>query len=134
MTSGKPGQVSLLVYAACPSRLAHKSNAILKFVANHGHAPLHPFQAFPYDLFEGGKPGRERTLEWCCRLIDICDELWLFGISDGTLFEVNYFIARGRKSHFRDFSDVFDSNAVTRRAELVDILDRYDGGPASRER
>lgn len=121
--SGKPPLAPLLVYAACPSRLAHKTDAILEFVVHHGQAPLHPFQAFPYDLFEGGKPGRERTLEWCCRLIDVCDELWLFGISDGTLFEVNYLIARGRRSQFRDYSDVFDDSAVTRKSELVNILD-----------
>jgi len=100
---------TLLIYAACPSRLADSESRIMNFVAEHGNACLHPFNAFPYDYFEGGKIGREKTLEWCCRLIDACDELWLFGISAGTLFEVDYLIRRRGPSRIRVYVNEFDS-------------------------
>jgi hypothetical protein len=76
----------------------------------------------PYAFFEGGAPGREQTLTWCCRLIDICDEFWLFGLSDGTLFEADYVMRQGRSSCLRDFSHLFDDASESRRAELLSIL------------
>lgn len=81
--------MSELIYCATPSRLVHRMSDIMDFVANQGHASLHPFQAFPYERFEGNpRIGREKSMEWCLRLIDISDEFWMFGVSDGTLKEV----------------------------------------------
>jgi hypothetical protein len=117
----------LLVYAACPSRMADQTQTILEFIASRGHAPLHPFQALPYAFFEGGLPGREKTLEWCCRLIDICDEFWLFGLSDGTLFELRYLLGKGRHAAFKDFSGMFDEQVGQRKPELADILSTNSG-------
>jgi hypothetical protein len=41
-------------------------------------------------LFEGGKIGREKTMELCQRLIEAADEFWLFGVSEGTLQDLTY--------------------------------------------
>ena len=79
-----------LIYCATPSRIANVTSDILKYVSDSGQAPLHPFCALPYEFFEGGKIGREKTIEFCLRLIDAADELWLFGVSKGTLIELNY--------------------------------------------
>jgi hypothetical protein len=117
-----PAAKPLLVYTACPSRLADRTGEILTFVAGQGQAPLHPFQALPYKFFEGGLPGRERTLNWCCRLVDICDEFWLFGLSDGTKFELEYLIQQGRIQSFRDFSNLFDPEAASQQDDLRAIL------------
>ncbi len=62
----------------------------MRFVASRGAACLHPFNALPYDFFEGGAVGRQETLKICCRLIDCCDEIWVFGISEGVLIELEY--------------------------------------------
>ncbi len=83
-----------LVYASCPSRLSSKKEEIMKFVASFGKGCLHPFNALPYEYFEGGVIGREKSLDLCCRLIDVCDEFWLFGISEGTLLETEYFFQK----------------------------------------
>ncbi len=78
-----------LIYCATPSRLVHRIEDIMDFVTKNDYAPLHPFQAFPYERFEGNpKIGRDKSMEWCLRLIDVSDEFWMFGISDGTLIEV----------------------------------------------
>ena len=80
-----------LIYCATPSRLVKKIKEIMDFVNERGNAPLHPFQAFPYERFEGNpNVGRKKTIEWCLKLMEMCDEFWLFGISEGTLQELNY--------------------------------------------
>lgn len=81
-----------LVYGSCPSRLVDKKEEIMRFVASFGKACLHPFNALPYQYFEGGTVGREESLKYCCRLVNICDEFWIFGISEGTLIETKHFL------------------------------------------
>src|SRR5260370_25460063 len=80
-----------LVYGATPSRLAQRKEEIMQYVAANNKACLHPFNALPHEYFEGGGVDRETTLAMCCRLIDACDEFWVFGISEGTLVEATYF-------------------------------------------
>jgi hypothetical protein len=92
-----------LVYCAQPGRLSNRKREVMNFVLEQGYAPLHPFQAFPYDLFEGGKIGREKTMELCQRLIEAADEFWLFGVSEGTLQDLTY--ALKIKKHVRVFLD-----------------------------
>ena len=75
-----------LLYCSTPSRLKEKTEAILEFVNKKTpYAPFHPFVAFPYELFEGNqKIGRNNTMDYCIRAIDICSRFALFGISKGT--------------------------------------------------
>ena len=80
--------MALLVYCATPSRLSNKTKEISNYIAEQGHGPLHPFQAMPYKLFEGGKVGRLKSMEFCMRLVGICDQFRLFGVSKGTLQEI----------------------------------------------
>jgi len=89
--------MSKLIYCATPSRIKNRKEEIMDFVTNQGYAPLHPFQAYPYDRFEGNpRIGREKSMEFCLRLVDICDEFWMFGVSEGTLIEVVYAIENGK--------------------------------------
>lgn len=54
---------------------------------------MHRFQAFPYKKFEGNPNiGRKKTIEWCLRQVEMCDEFWLFGISEGALTELDHAI------------------------------------------
>ena len=100
--------MSKLIYCATPSRIASKLNDIMDFVTGQGYAPLHPFQAFPYERFEGNPLiGRVKAMEFCLRLIKISDELWMFGVSDGTLEEVVY--AKGINKPIKIKFDNFDS-------------------------
>ena len=66
--------MSKLVYCATPARLKAKQKEIMDFVTTQGYGPFHPFQAFEYERFEGGHLGRKKTLEFCKRAIEICDE------------------------------------------------------------
>ncbi len=77
--------MNLLVYCATPGRLSYKMNEIMDHVTKEGNAPFHPFQAFPIERYEKGTIGREKSMEFCRRAIQMCDSLYLFGISEGAL-------------------------------------------------
>lgn len=81
-----------LIYCATPSRMADKTKEIMDFIQAKGYAPFHPFLAFPYERFEGNPAvGREKTMRFCQKAINICNRLGLFGISEGTvLTELGY--------------------------------------------
>lgn len=86
-----------LIYASCPARMGDQKEEIMDFIASEGKGALHPFNALPYQYFEGGVIGRDKSLKYCCRLIDICDEFWLFGLSEGTLIETEYHFRRNSR-------------------------------------
>ena len=87
-----------LVYCATPSRLSERKEEFMDFATKNNYAPFHPFQAFEYERFEGGPIGREKTMEYCLRAVEICDEFWLFGISEGTLTELDHALEKGNPS------------------------------------
>jgi hypothetical protein len=86
-----------LVYASCPSRLTHLKEQIMQLFAEQGKGCLHPFNALPYEYFEGGVVGREKSLKLCCRLLHVCEEFSIFGVSEGTLLELEYWVTRNSK-------------------------------------
>ncbi len=80
-----------LVYCATPARLASRIKDIMDSVTSEGNAPLHPFQALPYERFEGNPVvGRKNAMLYRMRLIDISDEFRMFGISKGVLDELSH--------------------------------------------
>jgi hypothetical protein len=95
-----------LIYCAAPSRLAEHIKSIMDFVTNKGLAPFHPFQAFPFKRYEGNpRVGRVKSMEYCLRAVRMADELWMFGVSDGTLKEVKEALKIGKpiQLHFEDW-------------------------------
>lgn len=88
-----------LVYIASPARLARLKDTIIDYVERQNNAWIHPFHSLPYEYFEGGGATREETMDFCCALIDMCDELWVMGISDGTLTEIASFLEKTDRAH-----------------------------------
>ena len=74
-----------LIYCAVPSRIKDLSEKIMNFVTSQGEGPLNPFYALPVKKFEEGSIGRKKSLEFTKRLVKICDEFYLFGLSHGTV-------------------------------------------------
>ena len=64
----------------------------MDYVESKNNAAFNPFIAFPIERFELGKAGREATMEYCKRAVEICDEFWIFGVSKGTIEEMNHAI------------------------------------------
>lgn len=121
-----------LVYCASPARMGDQKKQILDYVVAQGKAPLHPFNALPHEYFEGGKVSRQDTLEICCRLIDVCDEFWLFGISEGTLIEYRYVLSTTHantkpvKLLFRQFDPEWQQRLEEFRDQFADVIARLE--------
>lgn len=86
----------MLVYSATPSRMEDRVPQIDLCLKAAGHSPFQPLRAFPRALFEEGPTGREQTMVYCERAIEMCDTFWMFGISDGTLRELVYALKLGK--------------------------------------
>lgn len=118
----------MLIYCATPSRIADRKKEIMDFVTKCGYGPFHPFQAFEYKRFEGGPIGRKKTMEFCCRAIDICDEFWMFGISEGTLTELCYMLKknlrRKKPKPIRLFLNEFDKDGW--QAKYEELKDGFN--------
>jgi len=99
--------MSKLIYCATPGRLTQYKETIMDFVTSQGLAPFHPFQGFPFERFEGNpRVGRIKSMEYCLRAVNMCDEFWMFGVSPGTLQEVVEAIRIGKpiQLHFQDWN------------------------------
>ena len=121
--------MSKLIYCAMPARMKDKMTEIMDFVTAKGYGPLHPFQALPYERFEGGPLGRQRTMDICCKLIDTCDEFWMFGVSQGTLIEVVHTQKSPNKPvelHF-EFDPQWREFYAKLGGQFGNPLDRYPG-------
>ncbi len=79
-----------MMYVAHPTRIwkAGGSGRIIGFVRQKGFAPVNPFLCGEFDDFEGGRVGREGTLQWTLHLQRGCHWSGLCGISDGTMREL----------------------------------------------
>jgi len=100
-----------IVYASMPSRMAHRTGEICKFISDKGYLSYHPFQAMPYELYEGHpKVGRRKTMQVCLKEIRDKDEFWLFGVSEGTLEELVYAQSQGKpiQYHFKEFDNEWE--------------------------
>lgn len=101
MESNIPEGHGEIVYCATPSRISSKTNEIIEFVKKLGYAPFHPFQAFPYQNFEGNpNVGREKTMLYCARAVQMCNQFWLFGLSEGTV-EIELPVAKEKNKLIR---------------------------------
>ena len=104
--------MSSLVYLSQPSRLGGSGKEeyrehVIKEMSDKSINVIHPFEAFPYERFEGNpRVGRELALRYCCELIDACSGgVALSGISEGTLIEVAYLLENHPERSLQLFSE-----------------------------
>ena len=101
--------ISLLTYCALPSRLRHLTQQTYDFVIAKGHAPLHPFITFPEkDFADKSTFGREQSLRFALQLVGASSQLYIFGISEGTIIEANRAYAQSKPIDI--FVNEFDSD------------------------
>ncbi len=83
-----------MMYCAIPTRLRHRADEAYALAKKMGFVPVIPFNAGPYEDFEGGLLGRERTIEFMLHIQRFCDTCGFFGISEGTVGELRDALAR----------------------------------------
>ena len=76
-------------------------DVICEYALSQGYLPINPFRVFDY--FLNDRVNRDLIRRGNNNLLQICDELWVFGpISNGVLFEI--FSAAKQRKHMRFFS------------------------------
>ncbi|MDE1969966.1 MAG: hypothetical protein KGI50_00060 [Patescibacteria group bacterium] len=86
----------LIMYCMIPTRLRGERERARTLSRADGYAPTIPFDIGEFEDFEGGTIGRERTLQFMLHVLSFCDVVGLFGISEGTMIELNRAIALGK--------------------------------------
>ena len=88
-------------------------DAICEYALLQGYLPINPFRVFDYFLSD--RVDRDMIRRGNNNLLQMCDELWVFGpISNGVLFEI--FSAIKQRKHIRFFS-------IGTRRKDIDELD-----------
>ena len=64
-----------------------------RYVVDLGHIPIAPHVYFSQFMDDLNLEDRKRALEMNKKLLEFCDELWIFGneITEGMKFEIEYF-------------------------------------------
>ena len=116
-----------LIYLSQPARLGgatavENRERVIEAVTNRNLTVIHPFEAFPYERFEGApNVGRERAMAYCCKLIDICEAgLAVTGISEGTLLETEYLLKHWPQRPLLNLIEEFDPDWRQYRDMFVD--------------
>ena len=82
-------------YKDDPERNKKRVDNICRELAEKGDIlPISPLHLFS---FMEDDDSREEILQVCFRLIDICDEVWVYGDSEGCEKERGYALFRGKK-------------------------------------
>ena len=94
-----------MVYCAYPT-IEQKQNPSLRdkiteFVQAEGYAPVVPFYALPVEFYTEENYSYEQLLYYCTRLIDACEELWVFGLSKGVAIEINHALKKNIPIKYR---------------------------------
>ncbi len=79
-----------IIYAATPFRMENQRDKICDFIEEKGNFPLHPLLALPYKRYNYERHPKEQIYKVCFGLIDISDEVWIFGLGGGSLKEWAY--------------------------------------------
>ena len=74
-------------FASDPEGNRKKVDSICRDLAGKGVLPISPLHLFG---FMDNDLQREEIMRVCFRLIDICDEVWVYGDSEGCRMELEY--------------------------------------------
>jgi hypothetical protein len=78
-----------LVYTAQSKQFFYCRDAVCEYVFRQGAIPLNPFRVFDY--FLNDRVDRDAVREGNRRLIEVSDEVWVFGrtLADGVILEIS---------------------------------------------
>jgi hypothetical protein len=128
-----PTKPMTVIFTAQSKAFFYCRDAVCEFVLKQGHLPLNPFRVFEYYL--GDRVERNLVRQGNNQLIELADEVWVFGIiADGVLFEivrarglhkpVRFFSIAGRSGEIRPLSldeITFEPEVHSRQIKKVDL-------------
>ncbi len=95
-----------IIYAATPSRMYNHKDEICNLIILNNCISIHPFLTLPLEIDYEKRYNREDIYRACFKLIDCSDELWIFGINNGSLKEYSYAKEQGKST--KSFVKLFD--------------------------
>jgi hypothetical protein len=89
-----------LVYTAQSKQDFYCRDAVCQFVFERGGIPLNPFRLFDYYL--GDRVPRDQVRDANRRVLESCDEVWVFGLTlaDGVLVEIAQASLAGKRMRY----------------------------------
>jgi len=73
-----------------------KVDRICRYIVGQGLLPISPLHLFSY-IDEEDERLRNEIMEVCYRLIDLSDEVWIYGNSEGCKMEKEYAELKGKE-------------------------------------
>ncbi len=113
-----------VIYAATPFRMKDLKERICDFIQERGHFPLHPFNALPMSRYRYSNFTREEIMRVCYGLVELSDELWIFGLGSGSFDE--WLKAKDIEIPRKSFVKVFDPK-WEEYSQKVKYKSRYPG-------
>lgn len=98
-----------IIYAATPFRFSGELiEKICDFIEQTGNFPLHPLLTMPLKRYNYQRYSKDLIYKVCFGMVDLSEEVWIFGIGSGSLKE--YQRARNMGKQVRSFVKRFDPN------------------------
>lgn len=108
-----------LIFTAQSKNYFYCRDVLCQFVLEKGKLPINPFRVFDY--FLNDRVNREIIRQGNNQLINICEELWVFGpIADGVLFEIA--LAKKQNKKIRFFSIGSSVNEIIEISDLSELI------------
>jgi hypothetical protein len=107
-----------LVYTAQSKQHFYCRDAVCEFVFQQGAVPLNPFRAFDY--FLGDRVDRDAVRRGNMRILEACDEVWVFGdtLADGVVIEIAQAARSGKPIRYFTIDNRAIKIAETKLTEL----------------
>lgn len=102
------------------------SRRIQEFVRDSRRSPFYPHDAFPREYFEEGLAGRSGTIAFCCRAVEMCDEFWVFGISEEVIVQLGHALRCAKPVSLLYGHKQFDGDWRKHRHLLKPLLEVLD--------
>jgi len=88
-----------IVFTAMSKKYFYMRMLVVKYVLEKGCVPINPFMSFDYFLVD--TVDRDIVRNANNNLVDIADELWVFGsVSDGVIVEIKRVMQKGKAVRF----------------------------------
>ena len=118
-----------IMYIAHPTRLRGRGDEFCDHAYRLGYSPVNPFGGGKYKYFEGGRLGREATLNHTKNIQRTCGATGVYGVSDGVLIEVDDRLTYDSENIriFYGFDDLFDESYELLKDKYCDPFKRLRG-------
>ncbi len=114
-----------IVFTAMSKKYFYMRMLVVKYVLEKGCVPINPFMSFDYFLVD--TVDRHIVRNANNNLVDIADELWVFGsVSDGVIVEIKRVAQKGKSVRFFTISNDREISVISKE-ELTfeDGMEKY---------